>query len=155
MLTRRSILASGLFAVVGFTAPANADEAARAFVKRIYNSYVGPNAKGLPLNESSTLQLFTPALQKFIAADAAQAAKRGEPPALNGDPFVDAQDWKITGLAIEVRDLTPGAAKATVRFKNAGKDVAVSLNLSHMDDDWHIDEIVGPSGSLRKLLTAP
>jgi len=155
MLTRRSILASGLFAVVDFTAPANADETAKAFVTRIYNSYLGPNAKGLPLNEASTLRLFTPALRTSIAADAARAAKRGEPPALNGDPFVDAQDWEITNLVVDVHDLTPGAAKATVRFNNAGKDVALSLNLSRMDDGWRIDEIVGPSGSLHKLLTAP
>jgi hypothetical protein len=134
--------------------PARAtEESAHAFLTRIYNTYVGRDAKGMPLNERATMRLFTPRLRRLIATDAAQAAKRGEVPNLNGDPFIDAQDWEIRDFAIGTREISPGKVQATVRFKNLDKDVAMVLDLRKTKDSWQIDEIVGPSGSLRKLLT--
>jgi hypothetical protein len=155
MPTRRSVLKAVVLALAA-AAPGSAQEAeesAHAFLTRIYNTYVGRDAKGMPLTERATMRLFTPRLRRLIAADAAQAAKRGEVPNLNGDPFIDAQDWEIQDFTIDTREISPGKVKATVRFKNLDKDVAMVLDLRKTKDSWQIDEIVGPSGSLHKLLT--
>ena len=38
----------------------------------------------------------------------ADARKKDEVPRLNGDPFIDAQDWEIANLKIEMK---PGATR--------------------------------------------
>ena len=94
---------------------------------------------------------FTPALARLIDADAKAAAKRGDVPALDGDPFIDAQDWEIDAFAIAVKDIGPSKAVGTVKFKNIDKDVAVVLDLVKLKNGWRIDDIRAPSGSLRGL----
>ena len=78
------------------------------------------------------------------------AKRRGEVPKLDGDPFLDAQEWQIKDLAIAV---TTEGAKATgkVTFDNFGKRVAVTLDLVQTPAGWRVAEIKWPSGSLRGL----
>lgn len=155
MPTRRNALTTALFVLLAAAAPPAqaAEETAQAFLTRLYNSYLGKDATGMRLDQPTTMRLFTPRLRRLISADSGQAAKRAEVPNLNGDPFIDAQDWEIRTFAIDARDVSPGKVKATVRFKNFDKDVAVVLDLRKTKNGWQIDEIVAPSGSLRALLT--
>ena len=155
MRTRRSILigvALGVLAA-GLIDPADAaEQTAKEFLNAIYGTYVGKDAKGTPLDQPATNRLFTPGLLKLIEGDAKRAKKRGEVPSLDGDPFVDAQEWEINSFTAEVQDSGPGKAKGVVKFKNFDKDTAVALDLVRVNGGWHIDEIAGPSGSLRALL---
>ena len=89
-------------------------------------------------------------LATLILEDRASAAKRGEPPALDGDPFVGHQDWDISNLAVEVKD-TGAKAIGTVTFTNSGKQEKVVLELLRSGKDWRIADIQWDASSLRAL----
>jgi len=93
------------------------------------------------------------ALRKAIDADSRRAAKRNEVPNLDGDPFVDAQDWDIKSFDISVQDKAPDKATGTVRFDNDGDRKTITLDLVKTADGWHIDEITTADGTLRKILS--
>jgi hypothetical protein len=154
MQTRRNFLIGvvGVLAAGPIDPALAAEPAAKEFLSAIYGSYVGKDAKGMPLDPPATDRLFTPGLLKLIEADARRAKKRGEVPNLDGAPFVDAQEWEINSVTVDVQDAGPGKAKAVVRFKNFDKDIAIAFELVQLKGRWRIDEIVGPSGSLRTLL---
>jgi hypothetical protein len=151
MPTRRSfIVALALTAAAGpaLAAPASA----RDFLGAIYAHYKGKNAKGEPLNGTAALnRLFTPELARMIDADAKAAAKRKEVGKLDGDPFVDAQDFEISDVKIDVQESAPDKATATVTFRNFGKDVTITHELVKLKQGWRINDIKMPSGSLRGL----
>jgi hypothetical protein len=92
---------------------------------------------------------------KLIDADAKAAARRGQPPRLDSNPFIDAQDSDIKSFTVEVQDVGRARAVATVRFKNeaAINDGPVILTLVKSADGWRIDDFRGDSGSLRKYLS--
>jgi hypothetical protein len=86
----------------------------QAFLEAIYRNYEGKESKGFAIDKPAAIRrTFVPDLADAMIKDRAAAQKRGEVPELDGDPFVDAQDWEITGLAIKVA--MDGAAKATPR----------------------------------------
>jgi hypothetical protein len=91
----------------------------------------------------------------LIVRDQKAAAKRKEVPTLNGDPFIDAQEWEVTGLDITVTDAPPDKAVATVTYKNFDVPVKVVLNLVKIKNDWRIADIIstqqGRTQSLRGL----
>lgn len=87
----------------------------------------------------------------LLSADNAGAARRGEVPLLGGDPFVDAQDWEITKLAIAVVPSGTTAATATVTFANQGKATRLLIELEQTPAGWRIADIKATSGSLRAL----
>ena len=107
------------------------------------------------MNSPKARQVITPGLMKLIDADAKAAARRGEPPRLDGNPFIDAQDFDIKSFTVEVQDVAPARAVATVRFKNeaAVNDGLIILALVKTGDGWRIDDFRGDSGSLRKYLS--
>jgi hypothetical protein len=136
-------------------AEAAGDVSAKSFLQQIYQNYVGSStgaAKGVPLAAAKDVRgYFTVGLASLILEDRTSAAKRGEPPALDGDPFVGHQDWEISNLAVEVKDT--GAAKAigTVTFTNSGKQEKVVLELLRSGKDWRIADIQWDASSLRAL----
>ncbi len=82
------------------------------------------------------------------------AAKRGEVGALDGDPFIDAQDWEIDAFDIKVVDLTPNKAQATVKFTNLGSARTVVLDLTKIKSDWRISDITWTRDGKRESLRA-
>ena len=155
MLTRRSLLLGAAGAVLAGPALA-ADELARAFVTAIYDTYKGKAAKGILLDDNRTIRrYFEPALAALMIKDQDAAAKRGEVGNLDGDPFVDAQDWKITGFDIAVSEPAAGKASATVKFTNFSDPKMVALDLIKIKGAWRIREIIwrrdGKDDSLRAL----
>jgi hypothetical protein len=161
MLTRRTLFLGApcaLFAVPAVAASAfAADPAALAFVTSIYDAYKGKDAKGVSLDSPSKVRRYFDApLAALINKDRIIAARRGEVGKLDGDPFIDAQDWDIPGFDISVSDATAGRARATVKFLNSGQAAAVVLELVKVKNDWRIDEITwlreGKPQSLRQLL---
>jgi hypothetical protein len=130
-----------------------ADASAKDFVTAIYRNYEGKEAKGLPLDTPANRALFTPGLMQLIEADLKQAAQSKEPPQLDGDPFVDAQDWDIPSFKVDVADKGPTKAEATVQFANGGQENSVTLLLVKLNNAWRIDNIVWTEGSVREILT--
>jgi Protein of unknown function (DUF3828) len=128
---------------------------AKAFLNSIYQHYLGKSsgdAAGIALsNANSVRSYFTVGLASLILEDRAAAAKRGEPPVLNGDPFIGHQEWDISDLSIEVKDT--GALKTTgvITFMNSGKPEKVVLELLRSGKEWRIADIQWDSGSLRGL----
>lgn len=163
LFSRRSIvtmLAVGAVGLVALGAPrsasAQSDPAAEAFLNAIYSAYKGSSdkgAKGIPLNSDETIQrYFEPSLAAEMIKDAAEAKKRGEAPKLNGDPFIDGQDWEIPRFTIAVKEAGADKAVGTVTINNFGKDIAIILNLVKPTDGWRIANISWETGdTLRSL----
>ena len=146
VLERRFLLAGLLFAAP-FVAVAK-EKTPRAFIEGIYRPYLTKGFKGQRYWEPS--RFFAPDLAAAIERDFAQAKQRKEVPVLDGDPFVDAQDWEISDLLIATSD-GDGKAQAAVTFKNLGEPKALALLLVRTPQGWRIADIVSANGSLRAL----
>jgi hypothetical protein len=135
--------------------PAEAAQSARDFVNAIYRTYVGKNATGISIDSPKARTLVTPGLMKLIDADAKAAAKRREVPRLDGDPFIDAQDFEIKSFKVDIKESGPAKATATVSFKNAAsaEDKPVVLDLVKIGNNWLIDDFHNGIGSIRAYLT--
>jgi hypothetical protein len=134
-------------------APARADADAQKFLEAIYKRYVGQNTPGVDLgNNEALLGYFTPELAALISADAEQAQKSDEVPALDGDPFVGAQDWDIKDIKVTVKDTGPGKALGLASFTNMGEKQVVELDLKKLPQGWRIDEIRWADATLRGIL---
>jgi len=154
MLTRRNVLLGA--AAAATAAPALAADAAAAFVTGIYDAYKGKDAHGVPIdNDRAVRRYFEPSLAALIRKDQKDAARHGEAPSLDGDPFVDAQDWEIAAFDIAVTDSAPGKSSATVKFVNAGEPKTIVLDLVKIKNDWRIADITwqrdGKPATLRAL----
>jgi Protein of unknown function (DUF3828) len=153
--TRRMLMAG--LACVLVTLPAlAADNSATAFVTGIYEAYKGSGAKGLPLDsERAVRRYFEPSLAALIIRDRRSAARRREVGKLDGDPFVDAQDWNVDKFGVAITDAGPSKAKATVKFVNLDQPATVVLDLVKIKNEWRISEITwlrdGKAESLRDL----
>jgi hypothetical protein len=146
-----AVLALAMAVVAAIAAPAQPSP--KAFVEAIYKAYLGRNAKGVPLtDETSIRRYFAPPLADAMVKDRAEADKAGEAPTLDGDPFVDAQDFEIARLAVNVTAAGTDAASARVTFTNFRKPVTMTLSLVKVGNAWRIAEIRSPSGSLRELM---
>jgi hypothetical protein len=154
-LSRRCILtgfAIALAALPVLPALASGGSGAKAFLSDIYRCYVGSSAQGISLNSVKTVRsYFTFGLASLIIEDRAAAANHGEPPVLDGDPFIGSHDWDISKLAIDVKDTGPFKAIGTVTFMNSGKAEQVVLELLRSGNDWRIADVAWESGTLRAL----
>jgi len=147
-LGRRLLMAAAAAATLGGRHAIAQAVTAQAFVENIYRPYLNKAFQGQPYEQ--TARFFAPALAQAIDRDHREAKRRNEPPTLNGDPFVDAQDWEITKLAIDAT--TNGdTALARVSFQNFGEVRRVVLELVRTRAGWRIAEIKAPSGSLKAL----
>ena len=153
----RGIFLAALMALVwlGAGAAHAADPAAENFVKGIYANYTGTGmtALGVPLDSEAVInRYFDPSLAKLILDD--RKAAGDDVPTLDGDPFINAQDWEIKALVVHVDDNGPGKATATVRFKNFGEDKTIKLSLVRVGAQWKISDIEyfgADAGTLRGL----
>jgi hypothetical protein len=126
------------------------EQTPQQFLQSIYDPYRTAGFKGQPYWEAK--RFFAPDLAQAIERDVAEAKKRKEPPTLDGDPFVDAQDWQITSISssTSVNKENTKAAGA-VAFLNSGEPKAMAIAMVKMPAGWRISDITGPSGSLRGL----
>lgn len=120
-----------------------ADGTALAFVTAIYTAYQGKDAKGIALDKDATIRrYFEPSLAALIIKDQRDAARRHEAPNLDGDPFVDAQDWDIAAVDIAVAEAAANSARATATFTNSGTPTTIVLDLVKVDGDWRVSDII-------------
>jgi len=128
----------------------------KEFVESIYKRYLGKNTPGLDISTREALELyFTSSLADLIDKDAKEAEKLQEAPLLNGDPFVDAQDWEIADPVVTIQESASDRATATATFKNLGKTVTVRLALALTPKGWRVDDIFWSEGNLRGLYKPP
>ncbi|WP_422036512.1 DUF3828 domain-containing protein [Reyranella sp.] len=144
----RRVMLGGLVAALAGTDVLAQAATAQAFVESLYRPYLAKGFQGQPYGD--TARFFVPALAQAIDRDNREARRRNEVPSLNGDPFVDAQDWEISTLSIDVT-ANDDAATARVSFQNFGEAKRVVLELARTPAGWRIAEIRAPSGSLKAL----
>jgi len=158
--TRRGLAHLLLAAVLGVglastqTGSSVAADDPQAFVAAIYQRYEN-GGDGLALDNAETIRaLFEPRLAELIIADGDEAAAVGDAGKLDSDPFVDAQDWDISDIRIDVEALTPDRAEGAVTFLNLGEPKRVDIQLVRADDGgWRIRDILWATSSLRGLYT--
>ena len=147
MLERRLVLVA--FCALPFAAQAQA-QSPQSFLQSIYDPYLKDDFKGQPYWQVD--RYFSPELARAIEADMREAKRRGEVPALDGDPFIDAQDWDVENLVINVKTDGDGQkATGEVSFDNLGKRTQVTLDLLRTGIGWRIVDIKSPSGLLSDL----
>ena len=153
LMNRALAMQAVLVAASAMAIVANAETASpQSFVDGIYKQYLGKDSKGLPLsNEAEIRRYFAPPLSDAMVKDYATAAKAGEVPLLNGDPFIDAQDWEISNLKIAVKSTGGNTAIATASFTMFMKPRTVTLSLVTTPAGWRIADIRWANGSLRAL----
>jgi len=145
-------LALALAGILALAAPALADETPQAFLTALYHRYEARHFRGIDYADKRVLlRYFEPSLVALITADQAAAKKKDEVPALDGDPFVDAQEWEITRLAVATRMDGPDKATATVAFRNFNEPKTLTVQLVRLKAGWRIADIAWPDGSLRGL----
>jgi hypothetical protein len=132
------------------SAPVPVEKPPLLFLQEIYEPYKKNDFKGQPYWEAK--RFFAPDLAQAIERDFAEAKKRNEVPKLDGDPFVDAQDWTIGQIdyAIMTGKSTDHAI-GTVGVENLGKPTLLALFLVKTPDGWRIEDIVTHGFSLRAL----
>jgi hypothetical protein len=160
MLTRRILLLCAASLAVTRSAAAedaNAnDAAALAFIKAIYNPYTKPGSDGVLIDSGPKLRrYFEPGLAEAMNKDQQDAARHREVGNLDGDPFIDAQDWEIKQFDVALKDTAPGKVSATVTFNNSGTPTTIVLDLVSIKNAWRIYDITWPRngkpGTLRGL----
>jgi hypothetical protein len=155
--TRREAILFGAIGAIAVVAAANAaDTSARAFLVAIYNAYKGKDGKGVALTTDAVIRrYFEPGVAALMIKDMKESEKKGEAPALDGDPFVDSQDWEIESFEIAVKDTGPAKASGTVTFESFGKSVTVVLDLVKLKEGWRVADITwqrdGQTETLRGL----
>ena len=142
------------FALIAVGTPAAAQQSSpQAFLEAIYRPYLDKKFQGTHLDKPADVRrYFAPPLAGAIVKDRAAAAKRNEVPTLDGDPFIDAQDWEMSNLKIQVNSVSADKVTGIVSFTNAGAAKTITLDLVKTAAGWRIAEIRAPSGSLRKLM---
>ena len=99
---------------------------------------------------------FTIATQALLEKEAAATAKTGEVGAIDGDPIVAAQDWKITDLHVALQSPpVDGKAVVEAKFHNLDRDTIVSWDMVEEAGAWRVANIREPELDLVKLASAP
>ncbi len=144
------LLGAGL--IIAETAAVAQGASPLTFLEGVYKVYRNnSNAKGIDYSKPDVIRrYFAPPLAKAILKDFAEAKKKDEVPQLNGDPFIDAQDWEIADLKLDVKDASRRKATGVVSFTNAKQPRTITLDLVKTGDGWRIAEIKAPSGSLKE-----
>jgi hypothetical protein len=136
--------------------PASAGETADGFLHSIYDRYIGPQTKAPPIdyaNLSDLERYFDASLAAMIHDDFIRAQKADDVPSLDGDPFIDAQDWEVKSFDIRVTAVDADRAIASVKFTNAGTPEALKVQLVRVAGSWKIHDIDygNRQGTLRGL----
>jgi len=150
------VMATNAHAACGYGPPPPPVQTPEVFLHAIYDRYIGPEDKTQPIDYSQEAELrkyFEPSLVTLIMKDGEQAAKNGEVPALDGDPFIDAQEWDIKSFDIKVVQADADHADATIKFTNEGQPKLIHVLMARLNGQWKIHDIVwnGDEGTLRGL----
>lgn len=110
---------------------------AKVFIASLYKGYQssqGPNYLG---NAADTI--FTSDLLSLIRKDQEQA--EGEVGLLDFDPICDCQDFDISNVRIDTKQIVKTKLEADVHFTNSGSDVNLGFTLKGDGKRWRIADI--------------
>jgi len=141
---------AAVFAALVAGGPAQAQNEADpiAFVQAIYRDY--GREKPTPWPDRA----YSPRLQKLIDKDRRDTPK-GEIGRLDFDPFVNGQDWKISGLQVALVSHTGNDAVVEARFRNFNTADDLRYHLVRDGGRWLIDDVTSvmkPRWTLSKIL---
>ncbi len=137
-----------LLAALPVAASAQPQQSAQAFLEALYAPYRAKGFRGQPYTQAE--RFFEPSLARAMQRDYQLAQRNGVPPTLNGDPFVDAQEWEISNLSIRAA-ASGEQATGIVSFVNLKQKKTLAVELVQTPAGWRISDIAGASGSLRAL----
>ena len=123
-------------------------QAAQAFLESLYGPYRVKGFRGQPYTEAE--RFFVPTLAAAMQRDYQLAQRNGVPPTLNGDPFVDAQEWDVSNLSIRAAAVGERAT-GVVSFVNFKEKKTLVVELVQTKAGWRIADITGAGGSLSAL----
>jgi hypothetical protein len=138
MIRPAALLAATVYLLVSSPAVIAAGCAApEDCVKQIYAPYLKANPRG-----HDPVQLFDEDLRKLWAR-----AK-----SLEGDFFIQGQDYKLSGLRIGKAQIKDDRARVPVEFKNFDTKNRLSYEFVRRGDTWFVSEIKAGKESFRKYL---
>ncbi len=130
------------------TALANGERvAAEALITALYAPYLREGAKTPELREALP---WAPALEAAWAKAAADP--EGGQAAPGFDPFIDAQDYHLTGLRVAARREADGQLVVVASFLNFGEPQSIAYHLVGAGAAWKVADVAGRGGSLLKTL---
>src|SRR5258708_16152915 len=93
---------------------------AEVFIRSIYGkAYIGHDSHGIGVDSQVKLErYFVADLARTINDDWKSSLKKDEVSTMDGDPFIDAQDWDIAAFKIAVQAIDTTHAAATAHFRN-------------------------------------
>jgi hypothetical protein len=129
-----------------FATAAHADPAAPdAVVRAIYAAdapFIKGTGEGIMGDKAAQAKFFSAALLRMIVADEKRSARRNEPPNLDGDPFVDAQEATVNDLKISVVSIAGPKASVLADFdRGEGKREKVTYSMVLERGAWRVDDI--------------
>jgi hypothetical protein len=147
-MNRRTVLMLGVLLPFAARAQQPMQQTAQAFLDSLYAPYRTKGFNGQPYTHAG--RFFEPILAYAMQRDYQLAQGNGVPPTLNGDPFIDAQEWEISNLLVRA-DVSGERATGIVSFVNFKQKKTLTVELIQTPAGWRIADIVGPGGSLRAL----
>ena len=102
-------------------------------------------------------ELFSPTLMQLWEESAARS-EGAEIPIIDFDPYINAQDYDLSGLTIADPVITGDEAMVAVAFENFGEPQELRFWLVRVEEGWKIDDIESMGGDypwrLSELLAA-
>ena len=132
--------------ILALATAARADPAAPdSVVRAIYVAdapFIKGTGEGIMGDKAAKAKFFSAALLRMIVADEKRAAKRNQPPNLDGDPFVDAQEATVNDLKISVVSADRAKASVLADFdRGEGKREKVTYSMALERGAWRVDDI--------------
>jgi hypothetical protein len=87
--------------------------------------------------------IFAPQLLGLIRKDEQQA--NGEVGLLDGDPICDCQDYQISDVRIEIKELKTSELEADVHFKNFQQEKTLNFTMVPIEKKWKIADVRSPA----------
>jgi hypothetical protein len=150
---RRLFIALVAIALGGASPLGDADSDPVDLITAIYQTYtdIAPGEDNVP----DVQGVYSKRLQALIDKDAKETPE-GEVGRMDWDPFVDGQDWQLTGLKIAPvsKEATQAEVRATFKNFDEPRDILYSLVLE--DGHWRIDDIeetLKPRWIMSKILS--
>src|ERR1700761_430320 len=104
--------------------------------------FIKGTGEGIMGDKAAKTKFFSAALLRMIAADQKRSAKRNEPPNLDGDPFVDAQEATVKDLKISLVSADSGKASVLADFdRGEGKRTKATYSMVLERGAWRVDAI--------------
>jgi uncharacterized protein DUF3828 len=146
---RPALAALSLFSVLSISAATRIDDP-KAFVAQVYRRYMAqsPRSPYTPPND-----IYTPRLHKLLSDD--QRKAKGEVGCLDFVFWLNAQDWKITNLAITTSDDGPDRQTVITKFRNSGEPQEMHFDFRRISGRWLLDDarsLSAPPWTLSELL---